>query len=113
MVILGVSAAVQAFFYSSFGKDVANPFGVRLTLLASSVIGLIVLSCSCSTKGRHQLRNRPDRGGEQMGLLPDPLTLKLMLFYVINPFLTRLRPLWSGNASGPAQEFHLRLTEKP
>ena len=38
---LGLSAAILAFFYSVFGKDIANPLGVRLAVMAGGVIGLI------------------------------------------------------------------------
>lgn len=44
---LGLSAAVLAFLYSAFGKDIANPLGVRLTCVVASVvalIGLVVMS---------------------------------------------------------------------
>ena len=37
---LGLSAAALAFFYSAFGKDIANPLGVRLTLLFAAAIAL-------------------------------------------------------------------------
>ncbi len=38
---LGLSAALLAFFYTAFGKDIANPLGVRLAVIAGGVIGLI------------------------------------------------------------------------
>ena len=38
---LGLSAALLAFFYSVFGKDIANPLGVRLAVIAGGIISLI------------------------------------------------------------------------
>ena len=38
---LGVSAAILALLYSVFGKDVANPLGVRLTLVVAGAVALI------------------------------------------------------------------------
>jgi len=40
---LGVSAGLIAFFYSFFGKDIANPLGVRLALVAAAVVALVGL----------------------------------------------------------------------
>jgi GPH family glycoside/pentoside/hexuronide:cation symporter len=40
---LGISAAVLAFFYSVFGKDIANPLGVRLAVVAGGLVGLVGL----------------------------------------------------------------------
>jgi GPH family glycoside/pentoside/hexuronide:cation symporter len=42
-VILGLSFASLAFFYSAFGKDVANHLGVRLTIVAAAVVVVIGL----------------------------------------------------------------------
>ncbi|MBN2534158.1 MAG: MFS transporter [Spirochaetales bacterium] len=42
-VTLGLSAAALAFFYSAFGKDITNPLGVRLTIVAAAVVVLIGL----------------------------------------------------------------------
>jgi GPH family glycoside/pentoside/hexuronide:cation symporter len=39
--ILALSAATLAFFYSTFGKDIANPLGVRLTIVAAAVVVVI------------------------------------------------------------------------
>ncbi|MBN2440945.1 MAG: MFS transporter [Spirochaetales bacterium] len=41
--ILGLSAATLAFFYSSFGKDISNPLGVRITIVVAAVIAIIGL----------------------------------------------------------------------
>ncbi len=41
---LGLSAAVLTFFYSVFGKDIANPLGVRLAVAASAVLALVGLA---------------------------------------------------------------------
>ena len=38
---LGISAAILAFLYSVFGKDVANPLGVRLTLVVAGAVALL------------------------------------------------------------------------
>jgi GPH family glycoside/pentoside/hexuronide:cation symporter len=38
---LGISAAVLALFYSVFGKDISNPLGVRLAVVAGGIIGLV------------------------------------------------------------------------
>jgi GPH family glycoside/pentoside/hexuronide:cation symporter len=38
---LGVSFALMSFFYSVFGKDIANPLGVRLACIAVSIVGIL------------------------------------------------------------------------
>ena len=38
---LGISTAILALLYSVFGKDVANPLGVRLTLVVAGAVALI------------------------------------------------------------------------
>lgn len=38
---LGLSFALMSFFYSVFGKDIANPLGVRLACIAVSVVGIL------------------------------------------------------------------------
>ncbi len=38
---LGISFLLMSFFYSVFGKDIANPLGVRLACIAVSVIGIL------------------------------------------------------------------------
>ncbi|MBN1797379.1 MAG: MFS transporter [Spirochaetales bacterium] len=38
---LGVSFALMSFFYSVFGKDIANPLGVRLACIIVSVVGIL------------------------------------------------------------------------
>jgi len=38
---LGFSSAVLAFFYSAFGKDIANPLGVRLNLIFAALVSLV------------------------------------------------------------------------
>jgi GPH family glycoside/pentoside/hexuronide:cation symporter len=38
---LGVSFALMSFFYSVFGKDIANPLGVRLACIVVSVVGIL------------------------------------------------------------------------
>jgi GPH family glycoside/pentoside/hexuronide:cation symporter len=40
-LILGIAAAVFTFFFTTFGKDVANPLGVRLSTAACSVVAII------------------------------------------------------------------------
>ena len=38
---LGISTATLALLYSAFGKDISNPLGVRLALVAGSFVALI------------------------------------------------------------------------
>jgi GPH family glycoside/pentoside/hexuronide:cation symporter len=40
---LGLAGASLAFFYGVFGKDVANPLGVRLAIVAAAVVSLVGL----------------------------------------------------------------------
>ena len=41
---LGISTATLALLYSAFGKDISNPLGVRLALIAGSAVALIGLA---------------------------------------------------------------------
>ena len=41
---LGISTATLALLYSAFGKDISNPLGVRLALVAGSAVALIGLA---------------------------------------------------------------------
>jgi GPH family glycoside/pentoside/hexuronide:cation symporter len=40
-LILGIAAGVFTFLFSTFGKDVANPMGVRLSTIVCSVVAII------------------------------------------------------------------------